>query len=90
MAAFPSISTSRTPPSGQGSAVVGAAAGALRTGAGSAGAPAAVGPLAAVGPGAALGAGGAEHPATPATPASTPAATSPGIPRRIHRFAIIR
>ncbi|MFJ7588184.1 hypothetical protein ACIQZO_12520 [Streptomyces sp. NPDC097617] len=81
MAAFPSISTSRTPPSGHGSAEAGGAAGALRAGAGLA--P----PLTEVGPGAALGAGGVEH---PAVPASAPATTRAGIHRIVRRFAIIR
>ncbi|GGY84503.1 hypothetical protein GCM10010343_06780 [Streptomyces avidinii] len=83
MAASPSISTSRTPPSGQGSVEAGGAEGALRPGAGFAVA------VTAVGPGAALGAGGAPH---PATPASAPAVTRAGIHRPIstRRFAIIR
>ncbi|GAA2627481.1 hypothetical protein GCM10010425_26220 [Streptomyces spororaveus] len=81
IAAFPSISTSRTPPEGQGSAVAGGAAGALLAGTG----PAVT--LTAVGPGAARGAGGVEQ---PAAPASTPAVSRPGIHRLIHRFAIIR
>ncbi|MFI1646141.1 hypothetical protein ACH4XT_04270 [Streptomyces avidinii] len=83
MAASPSISTSRTPPSGHGSAEAGGAEGALRPGAGFAVT------VTAVGPGAALGAGGVEH---PAAPASAPAVTRAGINRliRIRRFAIIR
>ncbi|MFG2994778.1 hypothetical protein ACGFZK_36715 [Streptomyces sp. NPDC048257] len=75
IAAFPSPSTSRTPPSGHGSGEVGREEGAPRAGPGFA--------VTAVGPGAALGAGGAAH---PAAPAHTPAATSPGIHRFVNRF----
>ncbi|MGW6844652.1 hypothetical protein [Streptomyces sp. NPDC054958] len=85
MAASPAISTSRTPPSGQASAVAEGEGGALRSGA-SLGVP-----LDAVGTGAALGAGGVEHPAVPvSTPASTPTVTRAGIRRLVRRFAIIR
>ncbi|MFB6484080.1 hypothetical protein ACFCXF_24905 [Streptomyces virginiae] len=84
IAAFPSPSTSRTPPSGQACAVADGA-GALRSGAGLAVA------LTAVGPGAVLGAGGVEHPAAPATtPASAPAVTRARIRRLVRRFVIIR
>ncbi|MFE6079754.1 hypothetical protein [Streptomyces virginiae] len=85
IAAFPSPSTSRTPPSGQACAVADGAGGALRSGAGLAVT------LTEVGPGAVLGAGGVEHPAAPATtPASAPAVTRARIRRLVRRFVIIR
>ncbi|MFD8894397.1 hypothetical protein [Streptomyces sp. NPDC059566] len=81
IAASPSISTSRAPPSGHGSAEAGGAAGALPVGAGLAVT------VTAAGPGAALGAGGVEHPDTPAlAPARAPAVTSAGIHRPVRRF----